>query len=328
MKLSKRAFVLALTLAAGLGPSLTRAQGAADYPKAPVKLIVGFAPGGGVDLMARYLAKKLGERMGQPFVVENRAGASGNIGAAAVAKARPDGYTLLMTSVVHSINPSLFKSLPFDPVNDFAPVTTIGLSPICFAAHPGAPFKTLPELVAHAKAHPGTVSYSSAGGGTMMALGMDLFETMAGIKLLHVPYNSTGPSVQAAVAGNVQVVSSGCGAVEPFARSGQLRMLGTATAKPSELTPGVPTIADAGSVPGYEAASWQGILAPAGTPQAVIDKLSAEIAEVQKLPDVREFMAKQGIEPYVLPPARFAELVRSDIAKYQKIVKDSGVKLD
>jgi tripartite-type tricarboxylate transporter receptor subunit TctC len=326
MNLFGRSIALASILMAGLGTSRALAQTPVDYPKGPVKLVVGFAPGGGTDLMARILAKKLGERWGQSFIVENRAGAGGNIGAATVANARPDGHTLLFTSVVHSVNPSLFRSLPFDPVKDFVPVTTIGLSPICFAVHPSTPFKTLRELVAYAKTNPGKVSYSSAGGGTMMFLGMALFESMAGIRLLHVPYNSTGPSVQAAVAGHVQLVSSGCGAVEGFARNGQLRMLGIATAKPSPLTPGVPTIAEAGGVPGYEAASWQGVFAPAGTPQVVIDKLSAEIAEIQKLPDVQESMARQGIDPYVLPPAKFAELVRADIDKYQKIVKDAGLK--
>ncbi len=327
-KRAKRAAAFGAALVACLAAPLAHAQTAADYPKGPIKLIVGFAPGGGTDLMARVVAKKLTEKWGQSVVVDNRPGAGGNIGAAAVANARPDGQTLLFTSVVHSVNPSLFRSLPFDPVKDFAPVTTVGVSPICFAVQPSSQFKTLGDLVTYAKGNPGKVSYSSAGGGTMMFLGMALFESMAGIKLLHVPYNSTGPSIQAAIGGHVQVVSSGCGAVEVLARNGQLRLLGIATPKPSELTPGVPTVADAGGVPGYEAASWQGIFAPAGTPQAVIDKLSTEIAEMQKLPDVQEFMAKQGIDPFILQQAKFAELVRSDIGKYQKIVKDAGLKAE
>lgn len=320
----RHSIALALALTAGL----VAAQSPATYPAGPVKLIVGFAPGGGVDLNARFLAKKLGEKLGHSFVVENRAGASGNIGAAAVAKSRPDGQTLLFTSVVHSVNPNLFPTLPFDPVKDFAPVTTFGLSPVAFAAHPGAPFRTLPEMVAYAKSHPGRVSYSSAGPGTMMAMGMALFESMAGVKLLHIPYNGTGPSVQGAVSGHVQVVSSGYGAVESFTRSGQLRMLGIATARPSELAPGVPTIAEGANVPGFEVVSWQGIFAPAGTPPAVIAKLYEAVGEIQKETDTREFMVRQGVQAYYLPSAKFAELVRTDIAKFNRIVKDSGLKLE
>lgn len=330
MKLLKRSIALSAILMAGLTasliPALTSAQPASDYPKGTVRIIVGFAPGGGTDLMARYFAKKLGDRLGQPFIVENRPGAGGNIGANTVARARPDGQTLLFTSVVHSINPALTTTLPFDPVKDFIPVTTVGLSPIGFAVHPSTPFKSVAELVSFAKANPSKVTYSSAGGATMMYLGMAMFESMAGIKLLHIPYNSTGPSVLAAVSGQVQVVSSGFGAIEAFARNGQLRMLGIATAKPSPLAPGVPTIAASSGLPGYEAVSWQGLFAPAGTPQSVIDKLHHEVAEIQKQTDTQEVMARQGIEPFSLTPAKFAELVQTDIVRYQKIVKDVGVK--
>jgi tripartite-type tricarboxylate transporter receptor subunit TctC len=328
MQTLKQKWIAAAAIAATLVPGVADAQVPADYPKAPVKLIVGFAPGGSVDMMARHLGQKLGEKLGQPFVVDNRPGAGGNIGAAAVARAKPDGYTLLVTSVVHSINPSLYKSLPFDPVNDFAPVTPIGLAPNSIAVHPSTPFKTLGELVAYAKANPGKLNYSSAGGATTMFLGMALFESMAGIKLVHIPYNGTGPSIQGAVTGQVQVLSSGYGSAQPFAKQGQLRMLGISTAAPSSLAPGLPTIAEAGGVPGYEVVNWIGIFAPVGTPRAVIDRLSAEMRELQQQPDIREFMTLQGVEPFVLTPEKFGELVRSDIGKYQKLVKDAGVKIE
>jgi tripartite-type tricarboxylate transporter receptor subunit TctC len=325
MKPFRHATALAVTLTAALAAPLAHAQGA--YPKGPVKLIVGFAPGGSVDLMARYLGQKLGEKLGEPFVVDNRAGAGGNIGAAAVAKAKPDGQTLLVTSVVHSINPSLFSTLPFDPVKDFVAVTPVGLAPNSIAVHPATPFKTLGELVTYAKANPGKVTYSSAGGATTMFLGMALFESMAGIKLLHVPYNGTGPSIQGVVTGQVQVLSAGYGSAEPFAKQGQLRMLGITTAQPSPLAPGVPTVAEAAGVPGYEVVNWIGVFAPAGTPQAIVDKLNTEMRELQKSPEVQQYMKQQGVEPFSLPPAKFAELVQSDIGKYQKIVKASGAKL-
>lgn len=328
MKLFRHAVAAAVLLGCALAPTVATAQGAGDYPKAaPVRFVVGFAPGGSVDIMARYMAKRLGERLGQTFIVDNRPGAGGNIGAAAVAKAKPDGYTLLVTSVVHSINPGLFATLPFDTLKDFTPVATIGLAPNCIAVNPATPFKTLGELVTYAKANPGKLAYSSAGGATTMFLGMALFENMAGIKLLHVPYNGAGPSIQGAVAGQVQVLSSGCGSAEPFVKSGQLRSLAISTAKPSNLAPGVPTIAEAGGVPGYEIVNWIGVIGPAGMPQPLVDKINAEVRDVLSLADAREWMTQQGVEPYALTPAAFTELVRTDIGKYQKLVRDSGVKL-
>jgi tripartite-type tricarboxylate transporter receptor subunit TctC len=326
MRARARAGVLAALLAVGLLP-LARAEAAADYPRGAVRVIVGFAPGGSVDVMARFVGKKLSEKFGQPFVIENRAGAGGNIGAGVVAKARPDGQTLLVTSVAHSINPSLYPSLPFDPVKDFAAVGPVGLAPNCIAVNAKTPFKTLSELVAYAKEHPGKVTYSSAGGATTMYLGMAQFEAMAGIRMQHIPYNGTAPSILAAVAGQVDVLSGGYGSAEPYAKSGQLRILGISTAQPSTLAPGVPTIAAAAGVPGYEVVNWIGVLAPAGTPQPILDKLSAAMHEIEQQPDVRKWMKEQGVEPYFLPPAAFGDLVREDVGRYRKIVEASGAKL-
>ncbi len=327
MNLSKHVLALATALGAILATPAAHADSAADFPKSPVRFVVGFNPGGSVDLMARHLGKLLSEKLGQPFVVENRPGAGGNIAAGLIAKARPDGHALLMTSVVHSINPSLYSNLPFDPVKDFTPVSVIGLAPNCIAVNPSTPYKTLGELVAHARANPGQLTYSSAGGATTMFLGMALFESMAGIKMLHVPYNGAGPSIQGAVGGHVQVVSSGCGSAEPFVRSGQLRNLAISTAAPSHLAPGVPTIAEAGGVPGYEIVNWIGVFGPPGLPPAIAEKLSHEMRSVLERPDVREWMAQQGVEAHHQPPAAFATLVRDDIVKYQKLVKAAGVKL-
>lgn len=324
MKFLKHVIALSLTLVAGLASPLASAQ---DYPKNTVKLVVGFAPGGSVDLMARTIGQKLQDRLGQPFIVDNKPGSGGNLGANLVAKAKPDGYTLLVTSVVHSINPSLFSSLPFDTVKDFEPVGSIGLAPNGIAVNPKTPFKTLGELVSYAKANPGKLTFASSGGATTMYLGFAMFEAMAGIKLLHVPYNGAGPAILGAVSGQVDVLSSGYGSSAPYAKSGQLRMLGISTAQPSPLAPGVPTIAEAGGVPGYEIVNWIGVFAPAGTPKAIVDKINAAIGDIQKQQEVRDFMTSQGVEPMHLTPAKFTDLVKSDIVKYQKIVKDNGVKI-
>lgn len=296
----------------------------APYPQGPVRLIIGFAPGGGVDLLARGLAKKLGERLSQPVIVENRPGAGGTIGTNAVAKAKPDGQTLLFTSVAHAINQSLYPTLPFDSVKDFVAVTPMATAPNGIAAHPGAPFKTLAELVDYARKNPGKVTYGAIGGSTTMYLGMALLEAMAGLKLQYVPYAGTMPSVQAAVTGEVQVVSSGYGSSEPFARSGQLRMLAVTTPRPSKLAPGVPTVAEAASLPGYEIVNWMGVFAPAGTPAATVDKLNTTIRDLQSDPEMLHIMASQKVEAFHLSPNDFRQLVQDDVRRYAKVVKDTN----
>jgi len=307
-----------------IGPSA-----AADgYPTRPVKVYVGFAPGGSVDLMARFYGKRFAEALGGSFVVENRPGAGGNIAAELVAKAKPDGYTLLLTSVVHSINASLYHSLRYDAAKDFAAISPVGLAPNGIFVAPSLPIRTLAELVTYAKAHPGELFYASAGSGTLMHMGMELFAETAGIKLVHVPYNGTGLAINAVMSEQVPVLSSGFGSAEPYAESGKLRTLAISTAERSPLAPDVPTAAEAAGLPGYEAVGWMGLLAPSGTPADIVATLNAEILRVQKSPDVPDWLAKQGITPYYLSADAFGQLIKTDVEKWRKVVRETGVKAD
>jgi tripartite-type tricarboxylate transporter receptor subunit TctC len=315
----------AATLAAS---SQNAAAAETSYPARPVRILVGFAPGGSVDLMARYYGKKFADAWGQSFIVENRAGAAGNIAAQLVAHAKPDGYTLLVTSVVHSINASLYRSPGYDPVKNFAAIGPVALAPNGIAVTPSSPIQTLADLVAYAKAHPDELSYASAGTGTLMHMGMELFDASAGIKLVHVPFSGTGPAINAVIAGQVPVLSSGYGSAEPYAASAKLRMLAISTAAPSPLAPGVPTAADAAGLPGYEAVSWMGLFAPAGTPPAIVDKLNAEIQQVQQSAGVADWLSSQGLQPVYLPPDKFSDLVAADVVKWGKVVRETGITTD
>ncbi|MBI4191026.1 MAG: tripartite tricarboxylate transporter substrate binding protein [Betaproteobacteria bacterium] len=298
-----------------------------SYPTKSVRMLVGFAPGGGTDVIARIYAQRLSESLGQTFIVENRPGAGGTIATDFTAKAAPDGYTLLMTGIVHTTTATIYSKLPYDPVKDFTAITTVGLTPQCFVVHPSMPVKTLRELIALAKAKPGEVSYASAGNGTPMHVGMELFRSMAGIKLLHVPYNGAGPSTIAVLGGQIPVLSTSLPTAIPHARAGKLRILAVTTAQRTQLAPDYPTVAEAAGLPGYEAAVWYGLLAPAGMPQAVVNKLNAEI-ERQQQREVREQLATLGIDPYRLTPTDFAELIKSDVVKWRNVIRETGAKLD
>jgi tripartite-type tricarboxylate transporter receptor subunit TctC len=309
--------------------TVPRARAADDnYPSRPVRILVGFQPGGLVDLMARFYGQKFADAFGQSFLVENRPGAAGNIAADVVAQSKPDGYTLLVTSVVHSINADLYPSLPYDAAKSFAAVSPLAVGPNGIAVNPSSPFHSLSELVSYAKAHPGELAYASAGTGTLMHMGMELFNDGVGIKLIHVPFPGTGPAINAVVAGQVPVLSSSFGSAEPFAKSGNLRMLAIATAQPSPLAPGVPTAAEAAGLPGYDAVSWMGLLAPAGTPKAIVDKLNAEILRVQQSAGITEWLATQGAQPYYLKPDDFGALIKSDIDKWGKVIRETGIKAE
>jgi tripartite-type tricarboxylate transporter receptor subunit TctC len=298
------------------------------YPSKPVRILVGFAPGGSVDLMARFYGKRFADTWGQSFVVENRPGAAGNLAAQLVAQAKPDGHTLLLTSVVHSINASLYPALPFDSARNFSAIAPVALAPNGIAVASTVRIYNLAELVGYAKANPGKLEYASSGAGTLMHMGMELFMASAGIKVLHVPFNGTGPAVNAVIGGHVPVLSSGYGSAQPFAETGKLRMLAISTAQPSPLAPGMPTVAEAAGLPGYEAVGWMGLLAPTGTPKDIVDKLNAEILRVQQSPDVPDWLARQGLQPYHLPPEAFSALVKSDMEKWGKVVRESGIKAE
>ncbi len=312
----------ALAQAPVAGPSTS-------YPAKTVRILVGFAPGGSIDISARFFAKQLTESLGQSFVVENRPGASGTIATNLVARAAPDGYTLIMLSVMtHAINAALYSKLPYDSVKDFAPVTTVTSTPVCIVVHPSMPVKSLRELIALARANPGKLSYASGGSGTSMHLGMELFLSMAGIKVAHVPYNGAGPSTIAVVGGQIPVLAASLSVAMPYARAGRLRMLAVTTAQRTPLAPDYPTVAEAAGLPGYEAVVLVGLLAPAATPSAVINKLNAEIERLVQLREVREQLVVLGNDTYRQTPADFAELIKSDIVKWGKIVRETGTKVD
>jgi tripartite-type tricarboxylate transporter receptor subunit TctC len=298
------------------------------YPTKPVRILVGFAPGGGIDIMARFYAKHFSESLGQTFVVDNRPGAGGNIATDQVAKAPPDGHTLIMVSMTHSINATLYAKLPYDAVKDFAAVSTVAITPNSISVHPSMPVKSARELIALAKARPGEISYASAGSGTLMHLAMELFRSMAGVKFLHVPYNGSGPSTIAVLGGQLPVLSTTLPIVLPHVRAGKLRMLGVTSAERTQLAPDFPTIAETTGLRGYEAVVWYGLLAPAGTPSVAVNKLNAEVARLLELRDVREKLLALGFDPYRHTPAAFTELIKSDIEKWGRIVRETGAKVD
>ena len=294
------------------------------YPARAVTMVVPFAPGGGVDLMARYISKKLEARLGQRVIVETRAGAGASIGSAHVARARADGYTLLFTSVAHAINPGFYPRLPFDTVKDFAPVATVATAPNGIAARADAPFNTLAEMMAYARAHPDKLSYGAISGSTTMYLGMAMFVKEARLPIRYIPYAGTPASVQAAVAGEVDMVSSGYASADTFAKTGRLKMLAVTTAQPSALAPGVATIAQAGQLPGFEVLNWMGVLAPAQAPAPVVQRLNREIKAILEEPESEQFFLAQKNDRFYSTPEAFQKLIVSDIQRYTKVIQETG----
>jgi len=317
-----------VSFALALAAAGAHAQGAGSYPGKPVRIIVGFAAGGGIDVMTRFYAQRLSESLKQPFVIENRPGAAGTIAGELVAKAPPDGYTLTGVSVTHAINASLYSKLPYDTVKDFAPISLIALMPDVVAVHPSLPVKTLPELLALARRQPEKLSYASAGSGTLMHVGMELMLAQAKVKMLHIPYNGANPSTLAVLGGQVPVLSTSLLAALPHARSGKLRLLAVTSAERTSLAPEYPTVAEAAGLPGYEAVVWIGLLAPAATPPEIVQKLNGEIERIAQRKEVREQLATLGAEPYREAPSALAERIRADMARWGKIVRESGAKLD
>jgi tripartite-type tricarboxylate transporter receptor subunit TctC len=306
--------------------SCTRAD-AEDYPSQPIRLIVPFAPGGGSDVLARIVGKYLGMRLGQSVVIENHAGAGGTIGSAIVAKATPNGYTILLgSSAPQGIAPSIYKNISYDAVKDFAPITLISSTPNLVVCSPKLPVHSIPELIALAKAKPGSVTYSSAGTGTSSHLSVELFKLMAGVDMLHVPYNGAGPAALAVVKGEVSCAFLDPSAVLPMAREGQVRAIAITGAKRSPAMADIPTIAESG-VPGYEALAWSGLLAPAATPPATIQKLNAEAVAVLRQPDVAEQISRLGQDISANTPDEFRDFIRTEIAKWAKVVKFAKVQV-
>ena len=310
--------VQAQTASTGSGPA---------YPVKSIRIVVPFAPGGGADITARILGQKMTEQWGQQVVVDNRAGASGNIGNELVAKAAPDGYTLLMASSALAINPSVFRSVPYNAVKDFAPITQPVLLPNILVVHPSLPVKTVKDLIALAKSRPGQLSYASAGAGTGTHLAAEMFKIMAGVDMVHVPYKGGGALIGDLVGGQVALTFATLPSVMPYVKAGRLRAVAMTTTRRWPGLADVPTIAESG-FPGFEISTWLGLLAPAGTPKEVVGKLHDEVVRILKLPDVRERIQGLGMEAVCDTPDQFAQYLRSEIAKYAKIVKQSGARVD
>ena len=316
----------ACLLLAGVSAVAATPVGAQMYPVKPVRLIVGFAPGGSTDVTARIVAQKLSDAWKQQVIVENRAGAGGNIGADAVAKAAPDGYTLLLaTTGVMAINHRLYRSLPFDALRDFAPVTQIGALPLILIVHPSLPARSVKELVAIAKARPGQLSYASSGVGSATHMTTELFRMMAGVDIVHVPYKGSGQAMADLIGGQVAVAFDQITSSLPQVEAGKLRALAVTSAKRFPSVPNLPSVAEAG-IAGYESVSWNGIAAPAGTPREIVGRIQQEVARALQSPEIKERFFKDGIEPVASTPEQFAAHIRSERAKWEKVIDTAGIK--
>jgi tripartite-type tricarboxylate transporter receptor subunit TctC len=319
----RRAVALALACAAGASCGVV--AGADEfYPARPIRLISPFTPGGGNDLVSRAVALAMSKNVGQSVVVDNRPGANTIVGMELVAKAAPDGYTLIMTSSTQAINATLYPKLPYDSIRSFAPVCLVGSSPLIVAVPTASPIKSVMELIAAARAKPGELTYPSAGTGNATHLGGELFASMAGVKLTHVPYKGSGPGLTDLSAGRLAVAFSTALSVVPFVKSGRLRAIAVTSGKRSSFMPELPTVAESG-LPGYEASTWYGVIAPAGTPRAVVTRLNAEIVKALALPEVGDRLVAQGIDPVGNTAEQFAAYIRLEIVKWAKIIKSTGV---
>jgi len=319
----------ALSLAATLAILTPHAAAAADaYPARSIRFVVAFPPGGGTDIIARSIAQKLAERLAQQVLVDNRPGAGGNIGTDIVAKSAPDGYTMLMGSAGPlAINASLFASMPFDPVRDLAPVTLAASTPNVLVVHPSLKAATVKELIALARTRPGEINFASSGHGTPAHLAGELFNAMAGVKLMHVPYKGAAPALADLLGGQVQLMFSTMPPALPHVKDGKLRALAVTSLKRSRATPDLPTV-DEAALPGFDANTWHGVVLPAGTPPAIIARLNREIVAILHLHDIVERLSSQGAEALGSTPEEFAAYIRSETLKWAKVVRDSGAKAE
>jgi tripartite-type tricarboxylate transporter receptor subunit TctC len=318
-------------LAAGtlLLPALALAQSTqslSNYPVKPIRLIVPFVPGGSTTIVARLIGQKLTSAWGQQVVVDNRGGGNTIIGSEAMVKAAPDGYTILHVTSTHVINPSLLKT-PYDAVKDFAPVATMVATETLLVVTPSLPANTLQELIALARAKPGQLNFASSGSGTTNHLAIELFSILAGIKMQHIPHKGAGPAVTDLIAGQVQVFTNNALPLTPFVKSGRIRALAVSGETRLLSLPDVPTFTQAG-LPGYDVKSWQGILAPANTPATIIDKLSNEIGRILRTPDVRDTLLTMGADPFPGTPRQLSELIKADLVKYAKLIRDAKIRLE
>jgi tripartite-type tricarboxylate transporter receptor subunit TctC len=323
MKLLRREF-LWLAGAVAAAPALPRTASALDYPTRPVRIIAGFAAGGGVDITARLIGQWLTERLGQSFVIENRAGAGGNIGTEAVVNAAADGYTLLLATVPNAVNASLYDKLNFNFIRDIAPVAGIIRVPMVILVHPSVPAKTVPEFILYAKANPGKVNMASAGNGSAPHMAGELFKLMAGVNLVHVPYRGQGPALTDLLGGEVQVLFATAPGTTDYIATGKLRALAVTTGSRAQVLPELPTVGD--FVPGYETSQWYGLCTPKATSAEIVDKLNKEINTAIADPTMKARLAAIGGEPLPGSPAEFGSLISEETEKWGKVVRAAGIK--
>lgn len=308
-----------------LGGSLNRAHGAEDYPSRVVRLIIPHAPGGPTDITARIMAQRLSESLGQQFIVDNRPGAAGIIGTELAAKASPDGYTLVSISIPHTVNPALYKNIPYDTLNDFSPVAQFTSYPNILVVHPSVPAKSVKELIALAKAAPGQLNYGSGGIGTSPHLSAELFRFLAGVNIVHVPYKGGAASIIGVRTGEITILFSPTPSVMPHIKAGKIRALAVTSAKRWPLTPEFPTVAESG-LPGYEVSSFVGMLAPARTPTSIVGKVNSAVVRVLQLPQTKEQIAAVGAVPIATTPEQFGAFLKAEVVKWNEVIRESGMK--
>jgi tripartite-type tricarboxylate transporter receptor subunit TctC len=321
-------YAIALTVCAVASGVISHGAFAQAYPNKPIRMIVPFPPGGTADILGRAIGQKLAENVGQQVIVENRAGANGNIGAQIVAKSPPDGYTLLMSpQSTLTNNPSLYSALPFDTIKDFAPITLVAETPHFIVVHPSVPAKTVGDLIALAKAKPGYLTFASAGSGSSLHLTGELFKSMAGIDIVHIPYKGAAPAVTDLLGGQISMMFDTGPSALPHVRSGKTRALAVTTANRSRLMPDLPTVVESG-LPGYDVTTWFGLVAPSGTPREIVTKLNAEVVRILQTPEVKERLETQAADPVGNTPEEFAAIIKADIAKWGEVIKLSGVRIE
>ena len=325
---SRKRRVVALAIVAIAYVCAAQPAVAQPFPSKPARLVVPFPAGGPLDAVGRLLAQQLSERWGQSVVVENKPGAGGNIGADFVAKAAPDGYTVVMGALsTHAVNPSLYAKMPYDAQKDFTPITRVAVTPNVLVVNPSLPVNSVKELIAYAKAHPGKLSFGSGSTGSAGHLAGELLKVDAGIDMVHVPYKGAAPAMQALLAGDTQLMFDNLANAMAQVKAGKLKALAVTTAERSKLAPDLPTMAEAG-VPGFDISTWFGLFAPAGTPAQIVGKWNGDVTRILEAPDMRERLLAQGAEPAPDSPQDFARFVSNELAKYARIVKASGAKVD
>ncbi len=316
----------AVVIALGNGCCVGAAQ--TGYPQRPIRFLIPQSPGGASDTVGRIVAQKLGENLGQQLVVDNRPGATGNIGAETVARATPDGYTMLLTAPNLVTSPNLYSRVPFDPIRDFAPVSQLTQSPNVWLVHPSFPAKTMRELIEAARAKPGQIDFSSSGLASTQHLAGELLNVMTGIRLVHVPYKGGGPALIDLMGARVPVMSSTLPSAVPHIKAGKVRALAVTSARRSAAMPDLPTVAEAAGLPGYEATTWQGLVFPAATPGPIVGRMSTETAKVLALNDVRDRLRDLGYEPVASTPQEFAAYIKAELDKWTKVIKAAGIRLE